>query len=72
MHQTQKAEGLVVRKVTSACDGRDPKMMRINDLMKRVSTIILMILMLLANASGITNIALTQQDVELFGKYWFS
>lgn len=40
--------------------------------MKAVSTIILVILILLAVSSGITKILLMQQDVEFFGKYGFS
>ena len=40
--------------------------------MKVVSTIILLVLVLLAVSSGITKILLMQQDVEFFGKYGFS
>ena len=40
--------------------------------MKTVSTIILVVLILLAVSSGITKVALMQQDVEFFGKYGFS
>ncbi len=40
--------------------------------MKIVSTIILVVLILLAVSSGITKIALMPQDVEFFGKYGFS
>lgn len=40
--------------------------------MKAVSTIILILLTLLAVSSGITKILLMQQDVNFFGKYGFS
>jgi hypothetical protein len=40
--------------------------------MKAVSTIILVLLILLAASSGITKIMLMQQDVDFFGKYGFS
>lgn len=40
--------------------------------MKAVSTIILVVLILLAVSSGITKILLMQQDVDFFGKYGFS
>ena len=40
--------------------------------MKVVSTLILVILILLAVSSGITKILLMQQDVDFFGKYGFS
>lgn len=40
--------------------------------MKLVSTVILVLLILLAISSGITKIALMQQDVDFFGKYGFS
>lgn len=40
--------------------------------MKIVSTIILVVLILLAVSSGITKVALMQQDVDFFGKYGFS
>lgn len=40
--------------------------------MKIASTIILVLLVFLAISSGITKIALMQQDVEFFGKYGFS
>ena len=40
--------------------------------MKAVSTLILVILTLLAVSSGITKILLMQQDVDFFGKYGFS
>lgn len=40
--------------------------------MKAVSTIILVVLILLAVSSGITKILLIQQDVDFFGKYGFS
>jgi len=40
--------------------------------MKIVSTIILIVLILLAVSSGSTKVALMQQDVEFFGKYGFS
>ena len=40
--------------------------------MRIISTIILVILILLAVSSGITKVALMQQDVEFFGKYGFS
>ena len=40
--------------------------------MKIASTIILVLLVLLAIASGISKIALTPQEVEFFGKYGFS
>lgn len=40
--------------------------------MKIVSTLILVVLILLAVSSGITKVALMQQDVDFFGKYGFS
>ena len=40
--------------------------------MKTVSTIILVVLVLLAVSSGITKVALLQQDIDFFGKYGFS
>lgn len=40
--------------------------------MKLASTLMLVILMFLAISSGVTKIALMQQDVEFFGKYGFS
>ena len=40
--------------------------------MKIVSATILVILVLLAVSSGITKVALMQQDVDFFGKYGFS
>lgn len=40
--------------------------------MKIVSTIILVILILLAVSSGITKVTLMQRDVDFFGKYGFS
>lgn len=40
--------------------------------MKTVSTIILVVLILLAVSSGSTKVALMQQDVDFFGKYGFS
>ena len=40
--------------------------------MKLASTIVLVILMFLAISSGITKIALMQQDVDFFGKYGFT
>lgn len=40
--------------------------------MKAVSTIILVILVLLAVSSGVTKILLMEQDVNFFGKYGFS
>lgn len=40
--------------------------------MKTVSRIILVVLILLAVSSGITKVALMQQDVDFFGKYGFS
>lgn len=40
--------------------------------MKIVSTIILVILILLAVSSGITKVMLMRQDVDFFGKYGFS
>lgn len=40
--------------------------------MKLASTIILVLLMFLAISSGVTKIALMQQDVDFFGKYGFS
>jgi len=40
--------------------------------MKTASTIILVVLILLAVSSGFTKVTLTQQDVEFFGKYGFS
>jgi hypothetical protein len=40
--------------------------------MKLITTIILVLLVLLAVSSGITKIALMQQDVDFFGKYGFS
>jgi len=40
--------------------------------MKTVSTIILVILILLAALSGFTKVALMEQDVEFFGRYGFS
>jgi len=40
--------------------------------MKTISTIILVVLILLAVSSGITKVALMQQDVDFFGKYGFS
>lgn len=40
--------------------------------MKAVSTIILVILTLLAVSSGIAKMLLMQQDVDFFGKYGFS
>ena len=40
--------------------------------MKLVSTMILVLLMFLAISSGVTKIALMQQDVDFFGKYGFS
>lgn len=40
--------------------------------MKLASTLILVILMFLAIASGLSKIALTQQEVDFFGKYGFS
>ena len=43
-----------------------------NPTMKHVATVILILLTLLAVASGVTKITLMQQDVEFFGKYGFS
>ncbi len=40
--------------------------------MKIISTIVLVVLILLAVSSGITKVALMQQDVDFFGKYGFS
>lgn len=40
--------------------------------MKIVTTIILLVLILLAVSSGATKVALMQQDVEFFGKYGFT
>ena len=40
--------------------------------MKLASTIILVILMFLAISSGVTKIALMQQEVDFFGKYGFT
>jgi len=40
--------------------------------MKIVTTIILLVLILLAVSSGITKVTLMQQDVEFFGKYGFT
>ncbi len=40
--------------------------------MKLASTIILVILMFLAISSGVTKIALMQQDVDFFGNYGFT
>lgn len=40
--------------------------------MKLTSRIILVLLMFLAISSGVTKIALMQQDVDFFGKYGFS
>ncbi len=40
--------------------------------MKLASTIILIILMFLAISSGVTKIALLQQEVDFFGKYGFT
>ena len=40
--------------------------------MKAVSTIILVLLVLLAVSSGVTKIILMEQDVNFFGKYGFS
>lgn len=40
--------------------------------MKLASTIILVLLMFLAISSGVTKMALMQQDVDFFGKYGFS
>ena len=40
--------------------------------MKVASTIILVLLVFLAISSGVTKIALMQQEVEFFGKYGFS
>ena len=40
--------------------------------MKHVANVILILLTLLAVASGVTKITLMQQDVEFFGKYGFS
>ena len=40
--------------------------------MKTVFAIILIVLILLAVSSGITKVALMQQDVDFFGKYGFS
>ena len=40
--------------------------------MKIAFTIILVLLMFLAISSGVTKMALMQQDVEFFGKYGFS
>lgn len=40
--------------------------------MKIVSTTILVVLIFLAVSSGITKVALMQQDVDFFGKYGFS
>ncbi len=40
--------------------------------MKYVFTVLLVLLIFLAVASGISKIALTQQDVSFFGKYGFS
>ena len=40
--------------------------------MKLASTIILVVLMFLAMSSGVTKIALMQQDVDFFGKYGFT
>ena len=51
---------------------RDPLELRGNIGMKTVSTVILVVLILLAVSSGITKVALLQQDVDFFGKYGFS
>lgn len=40
--------------------------------MKTVSTIVLVILILLAALSGFTKVALMEQDVEFFSRYGFS
>ena len=40
--------------------------------MKTVTTIILVVLILLAVSSGVTKVMLMQQDVDFFGKYGFS
>ena len=40
--------------------------------MRLASTIILILLMVLAISSGLTKVALMEQDVEFFGKYGFS
>lgn len=40
--------------------------------MKTVSTIILVVLILLAVSSGVTKIMLMQQDVDFFGRYGFT
>ena len=40
--------------------------------MKLASTIVLVLLILLAISSGVTKIALMQQDVDFFGKYGFT
>jgi len=40
--------------------------------MKIVHTVILVLLIFLALSSGVTKIALMQQDVDFFGKYGFS
>ena len=54
------------------CDCLEVDVTRMDGGMKLVSTIILVILIFLAVASGITKITLMQQDVEFFGKYGFS
>lgn len=43
-----------------------------DDRMKIASTLILILLVLLAISSGITKIALMQQDVDFFGQYGFT
>ena len=47
-------------------------MPRTDDRVKLASTIILVLLIILAISSGVTKIALMQQEVDFFGKYGFS
>jgi len=54
------------------CPPRPTPSTKTDGSMKLITTIILALLVLLAVSSGITKIALMQQDVDFFGKYGFS